>query len=36
MYSLKKFYETSIQCLKKDIYCWLPRKPKISERTWIK
>ena len=36
MYSLKKFYETSIECLKKDIYCWLPRKPKISERTWIK
>ena len=36
IYSLTKFYNTSIECLKKDIYCWLPKKPKARDKRWVK
>ena len=35
-YSMSDFYNSNIECLKKNIYCWLKKEPKTLDKPWLK
>ena len=35
-YSISEFYNSNRECLKKDIYSWLKKEPKVKDKLWIK